>query len=225
MNDGNASSSHPLETALGLSLKRLLQWGIPLSVIGLVFKAPAPDDGLLVYKIAHLLVLQVAALVLAAELAHLLDRPWFATVRRSWMASAASLIAVVTGFSALLTLATSAAARYEPSLQFLQLLSSLDIAWVTAALFYGAWKLWGRFSAWMLASLIVVACVASIAAYLNVVGFADSGGWLVDGSKLWTIVIPADMAAATVALSVLLVAGWRSANRPSSADSSDTAGS
>ena len=126
-----------------------------------------------------------------------------------WLASAASLIAIVTGFAALLTLATSAAARYEPSLQFLQLLSSLDIAWVTAALFYGAWKLWGRLPAWILGSLIVVACVGSIAVYLNVVGFTESGGWLVDAPRMMTIVIPADMVAAVVALSVLLSAGLK----------------
>ena len=200
---------HPLESALGVGLKRLLQWSIPLSVVALVFKAPGPDDGLLTYSLIHLLILQVAALILTAELAPLLDPPWFPRVRRPWLASAASLIAIVTGFAALLTLATSAAARYEPSLQFLQLLSSLDIAWVTAALFYGAWKLWGRLPAWILGSLIVVACVGSIAVYLNVVGFTESGGWLVDAPRMMTIVIPADMVAAVVALSVLLSAGFK----------------
>lgn len=206
----NPQSAHPLESALGVGLRRLLQWGIPLSLLALIFEAPGPQDGLLGYNLAHLVVLQVAALLLAAELAPLLDRPWFPAVSRSWLASAASLIAIVTGFAALLTLATSAAARYEPSLQFLQLLSSLDIAWVTAALFYGAWKLWGRPMAWVLGSLIVVACVASIAVYLNVVGFTESGGWLVDASRMMTIVIPADIVAAVVALTVLLSAGWKS---------------
>lgn len=205
----NPQSAHPLESALGVGLKRLLQWGIPLSLLALIFEAPGPQDGLLGYNLAHLVVLQVAALLLAAELAPFLDRPWFLAVSRSWLASAASLIAIVTGFAALLTLATSAAARYEPSLQFLQLLSSLDIAWVTAALFYGAWKLWGRPTAWVLGSLIVVACVASIAVYLNVVGFTESGGWLVDASRMMTIVIPADTVAAVVALAVLLSAGWK----------------
>jgi len=204
----NLESAHPLESALWVGLKRLLQWGIPLSVLALVFEAPDPEAGLLTYNMVHLIVLQVAALLLAAELAPLLNRPWFPAVSRHWLASAASLIAIITGFAALLTLATSAAARYEPSLQFLQLLSSLDIAWVTAALFYGAWKLWGRLTAWVLGSLIIVACVASIAVYLNVVGFTESGGWLVDGTRMMTIVIPADMVAAVVALSVLLSAGW-----------------
>ena len=150
----------------------------------------------------------LAVLVLAAEMAPLLDAPWFATTRRPWLVSAISLVALITGFAALLTLATSAAARYDPSMQFLQLLSSLDIAWVTSAMFFGAWRMWGRLAAWLLGSLIIVACVASIAAYLSIVGFAPGGDWLVDGSELLRIVIPADMVAAIAAIAVLLGAGF-----------------
>jgi len=41
------------------------------------------------------------------------------------------------------SLATSAALRYDPSLQFLQLLSSLDIAWAATALALGARRRFG----------------------------------------------------------------------------------
>jgi hypothetical protein len=178
-------------------------------VVGVPLKKPAPTDRLLGYNLVHLLAMMIATLLLTVDLAPLLDRPWFPGVRRPWLASAASLIALVTGFAALLTLATSAAAGYDPSLQFLQLLSSLDIAWVTAAIFFGAWSLWGRGSAWVLGSLVVIACVASIAAYLNVVGFTDQGGWLVDAGKLVRIVISADIVTAIVSLAVLLSAAWK----------------
>jgi amino acid permease len=117
-------------------------------------------------------------------------------------------VALVTGFAALLMLATAAAGRYDPSMQFLQLLSAMDIAWVTAALFFGARKLWGPRWAWLLGAVIVLACVASIAAYLGAVGFSADGGWIVDARKMWTIVIPSDMAAAVAAIAVLLAAGW-----------------
>lgn len=201
-------STHPLETALATTLKRLLQWGVPMAILALILKSPGPDEGLLAYSVIHLLLIEIAVLVLISELAPLLDTPWFPESRRSWLASGVSLVALVTGFAALLMLATAAAGRYDPSMQFLQLLSAMDIAWVTAALFFGARKLWGTGWAWLLGALIVLACVASIAAYLNAVGFSTSGGWIVDSQKMMTIVIPADMAAAIVAIAVLLAAGW-----------------
>ncbi len=209
MND----ASHSLESGLGLGLKRLLLWGIPLAVITLIFPAPSPDAGLLTYSLVHLGVLQLAALVFAAEITRSLDRPWFSGIRRPWLASSASLVALVTGFAALLTLATSAAARYDVSLQFLQLLSSLDIAWVTAALFYGARRLAGPVVAWMAATALVVACIGSIAAYLVVVGFTPEGGWQVSSGDLMTIVLPADMTAAIISVTVLLIAS-RKADQP-----------
>ena len=202
-------ASHALELALGLGLKRLLQWGLPLSAAMLLFPAPPPDDGLLIYNLVHLGLLQIAALLFAAEIEKLLDHPWFPDTKRRWLASAASLVALVTGFAALLTLATSAAARYDVSLQFLQLLSSLDIAWVTAALFFGAMGLWRPSLAWAAAVAIVVACIGSIAAYLIEVGFTPEGGWVVSGADLMTIVIPTDTVAAVISITVLLVASQR----------------
>lgn len=200
------SEPHRLETAFTKSLKLLLWIGVPFSALALAFRAPDPDDGLLTYNLIHLLLLQLAALALVRVLAPLSDQPWFRSSQKPWLASAATLVALVTGFAALLTLATSAASRFDPSLQFLQLLSSLDIAWATAALYVGARALWGGRVAIAMGVGLVIACVGSIAAYLAVVGFTESGGWLVDGGEMMRLVIPADMVAAAIAVGVLLLA-------------------
>ncbi len=207
------SSSPSLETVLVTALRRLLQWGIPMAAAALVFGAPSPDNGLYSYTLAHLVVLQVAAFATTIELAPLIDTPWFARLRRPWLASAASVVAAVVGFSALLTLASSAAARYDPSLQFLQLLSSLDIAWVVSALYLGVRHLRGRPFAAVAGSLLLAACVASIAVYLDAVGFTDAGGWLLDGNALSRIVIPADTVSAVLAIAALLVASRKADQR------------
>ena len=200
------SSRQPLETILAVGLRRLLAWGVPLSAVALLLRGPEPDQSLWAYSLTHLTIVQVASFLFAIEMADLTDRPWFSHVRRPWLASVASLVATVVGFSALLTIATSAAARYDVSLQFLQLLSSLDIAWVVAALYLGSRRLWNQKRATIAGSLLLVACVASIAMYLSVVGFTPDGGWLVDGSALMRIVLPSDTVAAIVSLTVLLLA-------------------
>ena len=210
------ASRHPVETILTVGLKRLLIWGVPLSALALVFEAPGPSDGLLTYNLVHLTILQLATAWFAFELASLTDRPWFNGLKRQWLASTASLIAAVVGFSALLTLATSAAARYDPSLQFLQLLSSMDIAWVVAGIYLGSRKLWGRPVDLILGSIILAACVGSIALYLQTVGFSVDGGWLVDGSAMSRIVLPADTVAALLALGILLGAQRTAQARPQS---------
>lgn len=204
------SSPHPVETILGTGLRRLLAWGIPLTVLTLLFGAPSPGDGLWAYALTHLTIVQIASFLFAAEMAGLIDRPWFIHVRSPWLASASSLVAAVVGFSALLTLATSAAARYDVSLQYLQLLSSLDIAWVVAALYLGTRRLSKRQMATIAASFLLAACVLSIAVYLSRVGFTIDGGWLVDGGELMRVVLPSDLVAAIVSLTVLL----RAARKP-----------
>lgn len=206
-------SAHPFQIILTTGLRRLLQWGLPLAGVALVLGAPAPDEGLLAYTLIHLTILQAATLLYVTEVAALTDHPWFEGVKRAWLASAVSVVAAAVGFSALLTLATSAAARYDVSLQFLQLLSSLDIAWVVAAIYLGSRLLWGRRMATVAGSMLLAACVASIAVYLAVVGFTDAGGWLVDGGEMLRIVIPSDTFAAIISLTVLLLAG-RKADQP-----------
>lgn len=207
------STSHPLEKALSLGLRRLLVVGALLSIAALVFGAPDGGGELLAYNTVHLIVLQVATFAYAIEIAPLSDRPWFPGRRRPWLASVASLVALVVGYSALLTLASSAAARYDPSLQFLQLLSSLDIAWVVSGLYFAV-RSWGRKGVALAAgSGLLLACVASIFIYLSEVGFATDGGWLVDGAALMRIVIPSDVMAAILTTGFLIVASKRQANQ------------
>lgn len=155
----------------------------------------------------HLSLLVVLALGLSLRLAALVHADWF--IDRKWvprrrrLAGAVYLIGLVTLVVGLVTLVTSAALRLQPSLQFLQLLSALDIAWAVAALVIGAHVLAGRTTALLAGVVLDVVCVAALWNYLRVVGFEADGGWLLDGSRLMQLVIPADMVAAVLALLVL----------------------
>lgn len=159
--------------------------------------------------IAHLSLLVALGIATAVMLAPRLGEPFFGgfawTPWRRTLAAAAVLVVIPTGVVALVTLASSAALRFDPSLQFLQLLSALDIAWAAAAIVVGAHHRWGRTASVGSGVALGVACVLSIWNYVRVVGFSDSGGWVVDGTRLMTLVIPFDMVAAAVATAVLLV--------------------
>lgn len=122
--------------------------------------------------------------------------------------SGAGIVALVTGAVALVSLASSAAMQYDASTQFLQLLSALDIAWASAAVMIGAYRLWTRSAAVIGGIVLGVFCVWSIWFYLDAVGFGAEGEWIVSGSDMMTRVIPFDMMAATVAV-ILFVLGVR----------------
>ncbi len=126
------------------------------------------------------------------------------------MASGAVVVAVNTWVVALVTLATGAALRFDSSLQFLQLLSALDIAWAGAAIVVGGVRWHGRLVGTLLGIGLGVVCVWAIWHYLDVVGFTPSGGWVVDAGALWTYVLPYDMGAAAAAVAVLVVGTWSS---------------
>lgn len=173
-------------------------------------------------------VLQLGAVVTlglgaALRLAPLAGADWFLGRRWStfWRltASGVSVVLLVTGVVGLVTLASSAALRYPPSLQFLQLLSALDIAWAGAALIVGSSRAWGRGAAAVAGGVLGVFCVWSIWNYLQTVGFAPDGGWAVDGGELMRLVIPFDMSAAVVAV-VVFVLGTRGAASTSEAAAS-----
>ena len=164
---------------------------------------PEPDDPLLTVTV-HLVLLVAFSIGLTFHLAPLADEPWFGglntsdEVRRAltWV----SVIVMVAGATGLVTLATSAALRYDPSLQFLQMLSSLDIAWAAAALTLGLRRRFGSSAAMSGAAVLGVVCVWSIWRYLDTVGFADDGGWLLQASQLNRLVLPYDMGAALLAI-------------------------
>ncbi|MFQ5555799.1 MAG: hypothetical protein ACE5GC_10580 [Acidimicrobiia bacterium] len=195
---------------------------VPFLVTGLAV-APllllVPNSGTpTVRLITHLAALVALGLILAFRLAPRLDQPFFAhrgwAPRRESIGTGIALVVVVTGVVGLVTLASAAALRFDPSLQFLQLLSALDIAWAGAAMVVGARHLWGRTASVVSGVVLGAVCVASIWNYVRIVGYTSDGGWLVDGSRLMTLVIPLDTLAAIVAGAVLLGAAVRvSANR------------
>lgn len=195
----------PLEEAVIKAFPYLI---VPLAVAPLLLLVPAGSSRFLVSN-THLSGVVALALLLAMDLAPRVREDWFR--HREWaphlrrLAGGAALVVIVTGVVALVTLASSAALRLQPSLQFLQLLSALDIAWVTAAVVVGGHMLWSRAAAGTAGLVVAVACVFSIWNYLRVVGFTEDGGWLLDGGELMKLVIPFDMAAAVAALAVLLL--------------------
>lgn len=191
-------------------IERALLWTIPWLLGGLVTALPLllVDTGtrLFVWFIVQLSALVVFGLALTFRLMPLADEHWFEatgwSTRVRLVASGVSIVVLATGTVGLVTLATSAALRYDPSIQFLQLLSALDIAWAGAALVIGARRAWGRAAAIASGAVLGVFCVWSIWNYLNTVGFGPGGSWVVSGSDMMRLVIPFDMAAAVVAVGV-----------------------
>lgn len=163
------------------------------------------------YTMVHLSALVAFGLIVVADLARLADDSWFAWLGATGrlMSSGAAVVALTVGVVALVTLPTSAALRFDPSLQFLQLLSALDIAWAAGATLVGvgwmATRIWG----YAAGAVVGVICVWSIWTYLNAVGFASDGGWQVDGAALMRYVLPYDMAAAVVAVTTLTLGARR----------------
>jgi len=162
----------------------------------------------------HLVVLVGFSFALTWRLAPLATRDWFSAYNWSTslnhLATAVSLIVIVTGFTGLVSLASSAAMGYQPSLQFLQLLSALDIAWVVGGILLASRALWGRAAALAVGSVVGVSCVPSIGRYLAEVGLTDQGGWLVVQEQMLRLVIPFDVAAATMTIGLTALAARRS---------------
>jgi hypothetical protein len=190
-----------LERAIGTTLRWLL---VGLLLTPLLLVAPTPHHST-PWILFHLSVIVAGGLALTMTLSRLLREPWFPSLGpvRALLASAASIVVLVTGAVGLVTLASSAALRLDPSLQFLQLLSALDIAWVVGATAIGATCLAGRPIGWIAGGMMVSVCVWSVATYLVAVGYTPSGGWLVDGEAMWRYILPYDIAAAVIALTTL----------------------
>jgi hypothetical protein len=166
-------------------------------------------------------IVQLAILVgflfaMTWKLAPFSDREWF--TGKNWspfhrhLVTAATLIVIVTGTTGLVTLASSAAMGFQPSLQFLQLLSALDIAWVVGGIILAALSLWGRAAALVIGFAMSVICVFSIGLYLAEVGLTANGDWLVDQEQMLRLVIPFDVAAATMTIGLTVLAAKRAAS-------------
>jgi len=198
-------------------MERAVLAAVPFLLVGLLLSLPLllvgwePPPTTLV--IVHLSALTVLGLGAAVWLAPFAGDDWF--LGRAWptgwrlVASGVVVVVLVTAMVALVSLASSAALRYPPSMQFLQLLSAVDIAWVVAAFVIGAERAWGRSAAVAGGVIVGVVCVAAIWRYLDIVGFGPDGEWIVDSAQLWRNVIPADMVAAFVAIVVFVYGTWR----------------
>lgn len=207
-----ANSATPLERVVLRAFPWLIT-GLLLSVPLLAVPTSTDRRG---DMLIHLSTLVIFSLGLTWRLAGLSGKQWFPsrtwTPRQSHLAGTTILIIVVTGVTALVTLASTAALRFEPSLQFLQLLSALDIAWVVAGTTLATRALWGRTPAIIAGAAMSVVCVTSIALYLIEVGLDDRGGWLVDSEQMLRLVIPFDIAAATMTIGLMLLAARRNSS-------------
>jgi hypothetical protein len=198
-------------------IERALLVTVPWLAGGLLLSVPllfvSPDDSPLGWFVAQLIGIVAIGLGLTFSVVAFGDEPWF--VEAPWgqslrsIASGVSLVVLVTGTVGLITLASSAALGFDPSVQFLQLLSALDIAWAGAALSIGVYRMSSR--AWAIAagSMLGIVCVWSVWNYLSIVGFGPHGSWIVSGSDLLRYVIPFDIAAALGAI-VFFLLGVRS---------------
>lgn len=194
-------------------IERALLRTVPWLVGALVLSLPLlmVDSGLdpLWVFIVHLSVLVVFALVLAHMLVPLGTAAWFEAT--GWgpfarlVAGGIGIVVLVTGTVGLVTLASSAALRFDPSTQFLQLISALDIAWVTAAVTLGLYRTFGRIWAVVGGLVIGSICVWSIWNYLDHVGFGPNGEWVVSNPDLLRFVLPYDVVAAVAAVTLFLV--------------------
>lgn len=201
-------TSRPIERAVVLALPFLLA-GLLAALAMLLVPGSVERTPLFLLHLGALVLLGLLVALRLGPLVHAdwyPNQPWGPASRR--LAGGITLVVIVTGVIGLVTLATSAALRFQPSLQFLQLLSALDIAWAGAAIVVGVWRRWGRTAALVGGALLGIACVASIWNYLRVVGLGPDDGWALDGGELMRLVLPADMMAATVAI-VLLWIGMR----------------
>ena len=194
-------------------IERALLRAVPFLAFGLVASLPlllvSPGDAPLGWFIAQLIVLVAIGHVMTITVMDLGDEPWFEAapwgLRLRSTASGVGLVVLVTGTVGLITLASSAAMRLDPSLQFLQLLSALDIAWAASALAIGVYRAFSRGWAIAAGAMLGIVCVWSIWNYLSFVGFGQGGSWIVSGADLSRLVIPFDMAAAVVAVGFFLL--------------------
>ncbi len=196
-----------LEAALLRSL-RWLTGGLVAAPLLLFIPQPS-HESLLAWSTVHTTAVVMLGFATMLDLARYTDEPMFTSITSVSLrrfTTAGSLVALVTGVVALVTLATSAALRFDASLQFLQLLSTLDIAWSVAALYFGVRWLRGERSARLAGGILSLICIWSIWNYLRIVGFTDGGGWVVDGGALLRWVLPFDTMAAVMALTALTVA-------------------
>ena len=164
---------------------------------------------------AQLVLLVLFGYLLAFKLLPFTDTIWFGgtslRATQRVIGTGLALIVTVTGVVGLVTLASSAALRLQPSTQFLQLLSALDIAWAASTVMVSLYWLRGRVAALVGGAIVGLACIATIARYLDAVGFTPKGRWRLDAAALWKYILPYDIAVAIIAIAAFIFAVKRRA--------------
>jgi len=183
-----------------------------VSALGLI----VPTSASLGLRFGGQLVLLVAlGFLLTTRLLPFTDTIWFGSsslrgVGRVY-GTGLVVIVIVAGTVGLVALASSAALRLQPSTQFLQLLSALDIAWAAATVMVALYWLRGKRAALVGGAMVGIVCIASIARYLDAVGFTPRGRWRLDAASLWEYVLPYDIAVALIAIGLFVYAAKRKA--------------
>lgn len=214
---GGLTADTPLVWALRRALQ-LLAFTLPLAL--LLLAVDVTDDNRLAAAMLQLGAVSGIGAGLTITYLSRLSEPWFPEPGRlaeRW-ASAATATSFVVGVVALVTLASSSALGFDPSLQFLQLISALDIAWVVAAGAIGATWRFGRAAGWTVGTGLLFLCLWAVWRYLDAVGFDEFGGWLVDEDALMRLVLPYDMVAASIALGSVALGAPASAKRLSTSE-------
>ncbi len=206
--------THPFEVGLRVGT-RWVVYGLVASVAG--FLVPHETDAARLWVVSvHLTVLTVFIFALTHRLAAVFDPVVFdhfgAFGRR--LGTDAALVALVTGATALVTMASAATLGYQPSLQFLQLISALDIAWTTSGFYLGVRRMSRARWAGPAAGVVMgTMCVMSLVRYLMAIGFGPDGGWDVQGAEMLRLVIPADTVAAVLTIGALVLGARAFARR------------
>lgn len=199
-------------TALETLLTRVLLWATAGAAFALpVLFLPEPGDPLPTASIQLALIL-LFGLSLTFHLAPLADVPWFAGLEMgevgrlalSWIVLI-SAVAVACGIA---MGATSIAFRYDPSLQYLQLLAAVGLSATMSAIALGARRRLGPATALWAACLAGAACVFGLWRHLGDTGVGADGAWVIDGPGLMRLVIPYVLGAIVIAIA-LFSAGVR----------------
>jgi hypothetical protein len=161
---------------------------VPLLVI------PQPGTGPRLPALVHLGLLGAFAIGLAFHLAPVADRPWLTgtTIGEAarWAGAGLVVAAMVAASASGVAVATGAALRFDPSLQYLQVLATLHLSVTASLVVLGARRRFGGAIAAVGAAAMVAAGLWTEWRYLGAVGFTPAGGWVVDGSEMRVIVLP-----------------------------------